>query len=44
MVVMVFVVVVMVVVVVVVMVCSRVALLGVPCSGAPTTVQHNTPL
>ena len=50
MVVMVFVVVVMVVVVVVVvvmvcpLVCSRVALLGVPCSGAPTTVQHNTPL
>ena len=45
MVVMVFVVVVMVVVVVVMvcpLVCSRVALLGVPCSGAPTTVQHNT--
>ena len=49
MVVMVVVVVVMVVVVVVMvvvcpLVCSRVALLGVPCSGAPTTVQHNTPL
>ena len=39
MVVMVFVVVVM---VVCPLVCSRVALLGVPCSGAPTTVQHNT--
>ena len=24
------------------LVCSRVALLGVPCSGAPTTVQRNT--
>ena len=40
MVVMVLVVVVM--VVVCPLVCSRVALLGVPCSGAPTTHQHNT--